>query len=255
MSLVRATATGNLSRALDQELVRVSGALKRAVGEAGRQVQATLRAQARGAGFRDGGRSVANAWRLAVFPPPGRAPRTLKPAAFVWSRMPDVVTAFDKGATITAKGNRYLAWPTGYNAMQGRRGAGRRGGLRVTPQQMIHAGKRGEAFILPAKVDGSGLRANPDKALWCLRLAGAYGVTRRTRNRLRLFVNTATEVGTAKGRGAAARRRELLKQGFVPMFFLWKRVSLRKRLNVEQVRAMAPRLFAAHAVRELASGR
>lgn len=252
MTLLRATITGNLREAMGAEVRKVSGALRRAVTTAGQQVQGELRAQARAAGFKDGGRAVANTWRLRVFPGPGVAPTTFKPAALVYSRMPSVVEAFDKGATIQAKGRKYLAWPTGYNSVGGRRNAGRRGGLRVTPQQMIEAGRRGEAFILPAKVSGSGLRADPDKALWCLRVAGAYGVTKRTRNRLRLFVGTSTEVATGRVRGLQQRRREILEKGFVPMFFLWRRVSLRKRLNTAQVRAMAPRWFAAAATAELA---
>lgn len=245
MTLLRATITGNPREAMGAEVRKVSGALRRAVTTAGQQVQGELRAQARAAGFKDGGRAVANTWRLRVFPGPGVAPTTFKPAALVYSRMPSVVEAFDKGATIQAKGRRYLAWPTGYNAALGRRNAGRRGGLRVTPEQMMAAGKRGEAFVLPSK-------ANPRVRLWCLRVAGAYGVTKRTRTRLRLFVGTGTEVATAKQRGAAQRRREILKQGFVPMFFLAKQVSLRKRLNIDEVRARAPRWFAANAVRELA---
>ncbi len=247
MSLIKATVTGNLQQAMDQELRRVSTALRRAVATTGQQVQAELRAQARGAGFSDGGRTMAGAWRLKIYPPPGVGPRTLRPAALVWSKMPAVVQAFDKGAVITAKHGRYLAWPTGYNAGQGRRNAGRRAGLRVTPEQMIEAGKRGEAFVLPSK-------SNPRVRLWCLRVAGAYGVTKRTRNRLRLFVGTSTEVATGSRKGLAQRRREILKQGFVPMFFLSPATTLRKRLNTDQVRAQAPRLFAANAVRELEAG-
>lgn len=245
MTFLRATVTGNLKQAMEGEIRKVSGALRRAVTTTGQQVQTELRTQARSAGFKDGGRALANAWRLKVYPGPGIGPRTLRPAALVSSKMPAVVEAFDKGATITAKGGKYLAWPTGYNAALGRRNAGRRGGLRVTPEQMMAAGKRGEAFVLPSK-------ANPRVRLWCLRVAGAYGVTKRTRTRLRLFVGTGTEVATAKQRGAAQRRREILKQGFVPMFFLAKQVSLRKRLNIDEVRARAPRWFAANAVRELA---
>jgi hypothetical protein len=244
MTILRATITGNLRQAMDAEVRKVSGALRRAVTTAGQQVQGELRAQARNAGFRDGGKSVANAWRMRVYPVPGRAPATLKPAALVWSRMPAVVDAFDKGATITAKGGRYLAWPTGYNAGAGRRGAGRRAGLRITPEQMTAAGRRGEAFVLPSK-------ANPRVRLWCLRVAGAYGVTKRTRNRLRLFVGTGTEVATGRTKGLQQRRRELLKQGFVPMFFLARQVSLRKRLSVDQVRARAAGLFARAAAAEL----
>lgn len=244
MSLVKFAATGNLRAGLDQELRRVSGALRRAVTTTGQQVQDELRSQARGAGFKDGGRSMANAWRLKIYPQPGRAPTTLKPAALVFSKMPDLASAFDRGVTVRPKGRKYLSFPTGYNAAGGRRNAGRRGGLRVTPEQMIAAGKRGEAFVLP--LDGQ-----PGRALWCLRVAGAYGTTQRTRKRLRLFVNTATEVATGKVKGLQAKRRDLLKQGFVPMFFLMKSVTLRKRLDIDAVRHRAPRWFAANAVREL----
>ena len=244
MSLIRAAATGNLRAGLDQELRKVSAALRRAVTSTGAEVQAELRAQARGAGFKDGGRAVANAWRLQVFPRPGVGPKTLRPAALVWSRMPDIVTAFDRGAVIRAKGGKYLAFPTGYNAARGRRNAGSRGGVRVTTDQMMQAGRRGEAFVLPSK-------SNPRVKLWCLRVAETRGVTQRTRNRVRLFVNQSTEVVTGRVRGLQAKRREVLKQGFVPMFFLMRQVSLRKRLDIDGVRSRAPRQFAAHAVREL----
>jgi hypothetical protein len=245
MTFLRATITGNLTQALDQEVRRVSAALRRAVTTTGQQVQNELRAQARGAGFKDGGRAVANAWRLRVFPgSPAAAPRTLRPAALVWSKMPDVVNSFDKGATIRARGGKYLAFPTGYNAGGGRRSAGKRGGLRTTPEQMMQAGKRGEAFVLP--LDGK-----PGRALWCLRVAAAYGTTQRTRTKLKLFVGSGTEVLTGARKGLQQRRGEILKQGFVPMFFLMKSLSVRKRLDVDKVRARAPRMFAANVVREL----
>jgi hypothetical protein len=243
VTLVRATVTGNLGKALDQELVRVSAAMKRAVATAGQQAQAALRAQARGAGFKDGGRAMANAWRLEVFPRPGIGKRTLRPAALVYSKMPSVAAAFDKGATITAKRRKYLAFPTGYNAIGGRRNAGRRGGLRVTPQQMMAAGRRGEAFVLPSQV-------NPGVRLWCLRITQEN----RTRRGIKLFVSRGVEVATGRVKGLQQKRREILKRGFVPMFFLLRTVSLRKRLSIDQVRAQAPRWFAAAAVRELAAG-
>jgi hypothetical protein len=242
--LLRAAIVGNLKAAMQAEVTRVAGAMRRAVTTAAQETQAELRRQARSGGFKDGGRAVANAWRTTVYPKAGQGRDTLKPAALVYSRMPDAVGAHDKGGTVNAKGGRYMAWPTGYNAAGGRRGAGRRGGLRVTPEQMIAAGRRNEAFVLRPKSGG-------DVALWCLRVAGASGTTRRTRNRLRLFVNTATEVGTGNRKGAAQRRRDLLQQGYVPMFFLAKRVSLRKRLDIAAVRAMAPRLYARAIVAEL----
>jgi hypothetical protein len=243
VSLIKATITGNLAEALDGEVLKVAGALRRAVAATGRQVQGDLRGQARGAGFKDGGKSVANAWRLAVYPAPGRGPRTFRPAALVSSKMPEIVNAFDKGATITAKGGKYLAFPTGYNAARGRRNAGGRGGMRVTPDQMQQAGKRGEAFVLDTR--------NPRVRLWCLRVAATTGITQRTRKRIRLFVGTSTEVVTGKVKGIQQKRRDILAKGFLPMFFLMRQVTLRKRLDVAGIRAKAPAIFARNAVAEL----
>ena len=243
MSFVRAAVFGRLKPAMQAEVRVVAGALRRAVAATGGEVQSELRAQARSAGFKDGGRSIANAWRLNLYPAGGVAPTTFKPAALVWSRMPDVVTTFDRGATISARGQTYLAIPTGYNAVGGRR-SGRRGGVRVTPAQMMQAGRRGEAFVLPSK-------SRPGTALWCLRVAAATGTSRRTRNRLRLFVGSGTEVLTGHRKGQAQRRQDVLAQGFVPMFLLLKRVSLRKRLDVASVRSRVPGWFARNAIAEL----
>ncbi len=91
---VRAAVFGRLKPAMQAEVRAVAGALRRAVTITGAEVQIELRTQARSAGFKDGGRSIANAWRLNLYPAGGVAPTTFKPAALVWSRMPTVVDAF-----------------------------------------------------------------------------------------------------------------------------------------------------------------
>jgi hypothetical protein len=118
---VRAAVFGRLREAMKAEVRAVASGLRRAVTATGREVQSELRAQARSAGFKDGGRSIANAWRLNVYPRQGIGTRTLRPAALVSSRMPEVVDAFDSGKTIMARGGKYMAFPTGYNASRGRR--------------------------------------------------------------------------------------------------------------------------------------
>ncbi|MCA3336194.1 MAG: hypothetical protein INF55_15600 [Roseomonas sp.] len=241
MSLLLATIRGDLRAAMEAEIRDVARAMRRGVERAGREVQAELRAQARGAGFSDKGRALANSWRLKLYPPPGAAPRSFRPAALVYSNAPKLVEAFDKGIPIAAKGGRYLAFPTGYNATRGRRGASSRGGLRVTPAEMTAA--RGEAFVISSK-------SNPAVRLWCLRVRGASGLGKR--RRLRLFAGANVEVLTGHRRGQQRLARATLAQGFVPMFFLMRQVRLAKRLDVAGVRRRAGNVLARAIVAELA---
>lgn len=237
MPLISATIRGSLKDAMTAEVRDVARGLRRAVTSAGAQVQSELRAQARAAGFKDGGRAVANAWRLRIYPAPGVADTTFKPAALVFSKMSDVVDAFDRGATIVAHHHRYLAFPTGYNQTGGRRT------VRVTVTQMMVQAKRGRAFVIPSK-------RSPNVALWCLRITQvARGMTKRSR--IRLFVGSGVPVVTGHRKGQQARLREVLAQGFVPLFFLMRRVSLRKRLDIAAVRAKAGGFLASAVVREL----
>ena len=234
----------SMRAAMEEEIIAIAAALRRAVARTGRQVQQELRAQARAGGFKDGGRAIANAWRLRTYPAEGTAPRTWRPAALVYSNAPDIADAFDKGVPIVAKGKRWLAFPTGWNARRGRRGASSRGGLRVTPEQMMAA--KGDAFVIRSK-------SNPAVRLWCLRVREARGLSRRGRNRIRLWAGPAEVLtGNRKGRQQAAS--DLLDRGFVPMFLLMKRVSVRKRLDIDAVRARAAGLLASNVVAELRSG-
>lgn len=95
MSFLLATIRGDLRAAMEAEIRDVARAMRRGVERAGREVQAELRAQARGAGFSDKGRPLANSWRLKLHPPPGTAPRSFRPAALVYSNAPKLVEAFD----------------------------------------------------------------------------------------------------------------------------------------------------------------
>ncbi len=234
MTLLKATVTGNLRKGMEAEVRRVAGALKRGVATTGQQVQSELRAQARGAGFRDGGRSVANAWRLEVYPK--QTNTTFRPAANVTSRMAEVVDIFDRGVVVTAKRRKYLAVPTPVNRTSSKRTNNGQYPVRVTPQEMF----RLDGFVRKT--------SNPRVFLWCLPLR-----TEKTkRGRLKVFAGRYTQVLTGNKKGAeAARVAYASERSFVPMFFLMRQVTLRKRLNVGQVRAKAPGLYAANAVREL----
>ena len=91
--------------------------------------------------------------------------------------------------------------------------------------------------------------ANPAVKLWCLKLR-----TETTkRGRIRLYAGPYARVLTGNRKGAEAMRRQFAaERRFVPMFFLMRQVSLRKRLDVAQVAVRAPGRFAAAAQSELA---
>ena len=74
MSIHVNTLRPSLRAAMDAEIVAIAAGLRRAVTRTGWQVQQELRAQARAGGFKDGGRAIANAWRLRIYPAEGTAP-------------------------------------------------------------------------------------------------------------------------------------------------------------------------------------
>lgn len=232
------TIKGSIAAQMDDTIRALAAGLRQDVDEGARYLQAELRAQARAAGFRDGGRALAGAWRRETFPRDGAGPRSLRPAALVWSKAPTLVDAFTSGAVITAQRRKYLAVPTEINRIRGRRGAGGARQMRVTPQEMIRSGR---AFLRPAK-GGSGVM------LWCLRTEAR--TTRR--GRLKVFGGRA-ELLTGRVKGLQARRQALAERGFVVMFILLKRATLRRRLDLAGPAARARARLAA-AVRRRVGG-
>ena len=233
--------SGDLRKIIAEETVLAAQALRRGVERAGRGVQGELREQVRAAGFRGGGERLANAWRMKVYPPTPKF--TLHPAALVYAtdkgraNAANIFDAFDKGVPIRARGKKWLAWPTGFNATGGRRQAGFRGGMRVTLAEM--AADKKDTVVLNA-------RGRRDVALWCLRVRegrgrrGKFGPFNKTR--VRLYVG-GKNVEVATGKIKAAERnvlvRRLLDRGYVAMFFLAKQVNPRKRLDVAGAAARA----------------
>jgi hypothetical protein len=81
-----------------------------AVSDAMDEVQAGLRDELRGQVAAAGmGQRLANTWRGKRYPE-GRP--SMNSAAYVWSRAPDIVDAFERGVPILARNKRYLAVPT-----------------------------------------------------------------------------------------------------------------------------------------------
>ena len=206
---------GDLRQMLAEEVRAGERAAMTAVRAETAQVQQELRAQVTGA-FSGNARGIANAWRSMVFP---RSGKSLRPAGLIFTKVPNVIDAFEHGALIRANGGRKsLAIPTGFNAARGRRGRGEKG-MRVTPAQMVASS---QAFLRPFK-SGRGF-------VWCLPLRQGEQTGRRRRTRL--VAGGLTEVGTGNRKGREAWARGLLQQGMVPMFLLLPQVTLAKRLDV-----------------------
>ncbi|WP_372623405.1 DUF6441 family protein [Falsiroseomonas sp.] len=207
-----AAIVGDLRRVLAAEVRAGERAAMSAIRAETEQVKQELRKQV-SSSFAGNARGVANAWRSQVFP---RAGQSLRPAGLVFTKVPAIIDAFERGALIRPKGGRkFLAIPTGFNRQGGRRGAK----PRVSPQQMVVSG---QGFLRPF-ASGRGF-------VWCLPVRQGERVGRR---RAPLIAGGIAAVATARRKGAAAWQQSLLAQGFVPMFLLLPQVQLTKRLDVK----------------------
>ena len=176
----------------------------------------TLRAQIR-SNFAS--RSLPTSWQQLDFPKRGQS---LRAAGRVFSRVPVIIDAYAQARTVRGRRGQRLAIPTGWNSVRGRRGRSE-GGVRITTAQMA---ANPSSFVVRAK-------ARPDVLLWCLPVAqGEARVSARGRRSRALIAGGAIQVATGKDRGRL-RRREALKQGFVPMFILLREVRLARRIDLD----------------------
>jgi hypothetical protein len=154
---------------------------------------------------------LSRTWRGKVFPEIGES---VEAAAFVWSKAPKLIDAFDRGVTIRSARGFWLAIPTPAAGARGRGPNGRKS--RITPG----------------------------------------GWERRTGMRLRfvyrkrgpsLLVADAARLNT---RGLAAANRRKTGHSTVIVFLLVPQVTLRKRLNIDEIAkrqaSRVPSLIARH---------
>ena len=95
--------------------------------------------------------------------------------------------------------------------------------MRITTAQMAAHPK---SFVVRAK-------GRPDVLLWCLPVAqGEARTSARGRKARALLAGGVVQVATGKDRGRL-RRKDALKQGFVPMFILLREVQLAKRIDLD----------------------
>lgn len=112
-----------LRKQLGERRTRLAERVTLASRSATSEFRDALRQQVRAAGL---GRGLENAWRGEIYP---RRQSSLHPGGLVFSRATALHDAYIRGATISARGGRWLAIPTRFaiqrgwdRAMQGRRG-------------------------------------------------------------------------------------------------------------------------------------
>jgi hypothetical protein len=221
---------GSVADIIRGEVDRAKRAVRAGIERTTMETQAEMRRQTQSA-FGPRAQGLSRAWRAKVFP---RGP-SLRAAGLVYTQAPEIVDAFDRGATIRpGGGKKFLAIPTALNRQGGRRGSQ----PRVTPAEML-ASKA--AFVIPAKRGGA--------RLWCLRASEAQTRGRGGRVSRQVIAGFRYQVATGRGGGRTAdgarrmRQREvqqrLLDQGFVPMFVLLPSVTLPRRFDVDAGRRFA----------------
>ncbi len=216
--MMRASVTHNLRQAMPAESRRIGQAIRRAVARTAAQVQTALRAQARAAGFDDGGRAVANAWRLNMYPS-NAGTSTWRPAGLVWSKMPSAVMGQDAGGEISARGGGWLVWPTEFN-IRSVKGDKREP---VIPLKIVIRWSNERPQM--AKLAPS--RRNRSVLIWYVRTARSR--LKRPRSLARKYRAGAY---TLSGKG--------IQREWVPVFVMKKSVRLRKRLNIRAIEQAAP---------------
>lgn len=115
---LRVALTGNLPGRLRAIEASTARAARWAIEQVGQAAKHELRDDVIRSGIQRP-RRLAATWRLSVYPRGGVA--SLKPAAFVWTKADTIISAFERGAQITAGGTKYLAIPTAAFPRQQRR--------------------------------------------------------------------------------------------------------------------------------------
>lgn len=183
-----AAITGDLRRVVARENAAAIAAVTDGVRETTAALKETYRRQITAAGM---GQRFANTWRGEVYP---KGRQSISAAGVVYSRAPLVVSAHAEGATIKARGHRFLAIPLP--------AAGKINRKRPTVEDWEKRAGRKLRFI-PRK-QGGGLLVLDEGRLT------SRGIARGASNRARAKGQTTT----------------------IPLFVLVPQVQLRKRLDI-----------------------
>lgn len=191
-----AALRGDLERYMREELSDAERAVTVGVHETGLDVKAALRADTE----RGLGRRLSKSWRHNSYP---KAQYSLEAAALVYTKAPELIRAFDEGATIKSKEGSFMAIPT---AFAPKRGIGRK---RITPSNFPEH-RFGPLRYVYIRSNLSALVVDNQR-----KRKGKHGGFARSRSKRAL----------ATGKGLWT----------VPMFYLVPQVRLKRRLNVAAV--------------------
>jgi hypothetical protein len=117
--------TDDIAKGLSGAEADAARSVTDAMREATAGLKGDLRADVVDAGL---GQRLANTWRGKTYPEGGAS---LEAAAFVWSKAPNIVDAFDRGVTIQSSRGFWLAIPTSAAGVKGISATGAR--QRITP--------------------------------------------------------------------------------------------------------------------------
>ena len=99
-----ATMVGSLKADMQAELRHIAKSVPDGIKAAGDGLKGSLRKQVVAAGL---GVRLSRTWRVRTYPNRG-----YNAASLVWSKAPQIIRAFDKGAVIKGRGGNWLAIPT-----------------------------------------------------------------------------------------------------------------------------------------------
>jgi len=195
---LEAAIRGDLARYMAEELKSAEAAVTGGVRDTARGLKEGLRADVRAGGL---GNRLAKTWRDDYYP---RRGTSLRAAATVYSKAPDIIRAFE-GSTIRSSDGNWLAIPTRHAP---KRGVGRK---RISPATWPDHRYGPLRFVMTRKG----------------RAVLVVDNQRRRKGKSGGFTRSRSKKALASGKGLKT----------VPMFILVPQVRLKRRLNVEAVTA------------------
>ncbi|MBG6202662.1 hypothetical protein IWQ48_003809 [Labrenzia sp. EL_13] len=213
---IKLAAFGNLQKELDRQTNEVASAVYEATDDVAVAVKKRFRQQVTSAGL---GNRLAKTWRHRTYPRSNV--QTLEPAALIWSKAPQIVSAFSSGDPIrSTRQGGFLAIPTDFAPTSRKRGARSR---RMSMEDFLDTFGLDSLKVIPKP--GSGNRV-------------FYAIAEKG----------FTRSGGKKRKSRIVKKGGRSKSQPVLMYVLVKQVRLAKRFDIDSVAAIAERLYAQRVV-------